>query len=512
VVPAANVLTTPLVLVCAIVAVVLGLIVVFKDDEASVRELFGTTLLTVVVLPIAIVFLAAWWAFARRKRSSGAAATAAGAGATPLESQPPRPPAIALPDLQPSESWPAKPGVTLRLGLVDDPPPEPENPTEEIYDAGLEALSNHDAPAALQHFRSVIAEDRVGAYSTARLLALVLSAEVGDVATLRVLLGSCITNAQPDDFAQRAIKESLVDFYWTQASDRPDIVVWECIDQPAVTAQIALAGCLLAVGQTAEAVKALEGGVTVWEARHTAWRNRAGQMLEKTRWGYSEWMEERLVHADPGDWGFREDVRKQIDAVLPDRTAPRRRAGPLVGFDATICRLYMELEDVDAVLRYIDRYPPWAGSELTRALALEAKGLRDAALVVIDDYLRKPPESEAWATLARYQKADLLLEQGDRQRARKELARIYADNPNFDDWRGLRAELDRPTERQSRTAIPEDVRHAVWRRDEGRCVQCGSQEKLEFDHIIPLSHGGANTERNLQLLCEPCNRRKGAAV
>jgi tetratricopeptide (TPR) repeat protein len=174
--------------------------------------------------------------------------------------------------------------------------------------------------------------------------------------------------------------------------------------------------------------------------------------------------------------------------------------------------MYIAVEDVDAVLQYIDRYPPWGGSELTRALALDAKGLRDAALVVIDDYLRKPPEDETWATLARYQKAALLLKQGDRQRARKELARIYADNPNFDDWRGLRAELDAPTERQSRTTIPEDVRHAVWRRDEGRCVQCGSQEKLEFDHIIPVSRGGSNTERNLQLLCEPCNRAKSATI
>ncbi len=57
--------------------------------------------------------------------------------------------------------------------------------------------------------------------------------------------------------------------------------------------------------------------------------------------------------------------------------------------------------------------------------------------------------------------------------------------------------------------IPDEVRLKVWRRDLGKCVKCGSQEKLEFDHIIPVSKGGSNTERNIQLLCEKCNRAKG---
>jgi len=56
--------------------------------------------------------------------------------------------------------------------------------------------------------------------------------------------------------------------------------------------------------------------------------------------------------------------------------------------------------------------------------------------------------------------------------------------------------------------ISESVRHEVWRRDQGRCCQCGSQENLEFDHIIPFSKGGSNTARNLQLLCEVCNAKK----
>jgi hypothetical protein len=66
--------------------------------------------------------------------------------------------------------------------------------------------------------------------------------------------------------------------------------------------------------------------------------------------------------------------------------------------------------------------------------------------------------------------------------------------------------------RSEREPIPKDVQFEVWRRDQGRCVQCGSQERLEFDHIIPISKGGGNTARNVQLLCESCNRHKSARI
>jgi hypothetical protein len=65
---------------------------------------------------------------------------------------------------------------------------------------------------------------------------------------------------------------------------------------------------------------------------------------------------------------------------------------------------------------------------------------------------------------------------------------------------------------RSREPIPEDVRFEVWRRDEGKCVECGSKNNLEFDHIIPFSLGGSNTARNLQLLCEECNRKKSNKI
>ncbi len=63
-----------------------------------------------------------------------------------------------------------------------------------------------------------------------------------------------------------------------------------------------------------------------------------------------------------------------------------------------------------------------------------------------------------------------------------------------------------------RDVIPSSVRREVWRRDGGRCSKCGSRENLEYDHIIPISKGGSNTARNIELLCEGCNRSKGASI
>ncbi len=50
--------------------------------------------------------------------------------------------------------------------------------------------------------------------------------------------------------------------------------------------------------------------------------------------------------------------------------------------------------------------------------------------------------------------------------------------------------------------IPTSVKLEVWKRDKGKCVQCGSQDNLHFDHIIPYSKGGSSlVAENIQILC-----------
>jgi hypothetical protein len=69
-----------------------------------------------------------------------------------------------------------------------------------------------------------------------------------------------------------------------------------------------------------------------------------------------------------------------------------------------------------------------------------------------------------------------------------------------------------PEIKPRRDAIPRAVQREVWQRDGGRCVECGTKEKLCFDHIVPFSRGGSNSVRNLQLLCELCNLSKGNRI
>lgn len=60
--------------------------------------------------------------------------------------------------------------------------------------------------------------------------------------------------------------------------------------------------------------------------------------------------------------------------------------------------------------------------------------------------------------------------------------------------------------------IPQWLRWQVFERDEFRCVKCGTHKALRADHIVPESKGGVASMANLQTLCEPCNRSKGARV
>jgi hypothetical protein len=61
--------------------------------------------------------------------------------------------------------------------------------------------------------------------------------------------------------------------------------------------------------------------------------------------------------------------------------------------------------------------------------------------------------------------------------------------------------------------IPTRIKQAVWKRDKGQCVICGSSENIHFDHELPYSKGGTSlSEKNVRLLCMKHNLQKSAKI
>ena len=68
--------------------------------------------------------------------------------------------------------------------------------------------------------------------------------------------------------------------------------------------------------------------------------------------------------------------------------------------------------------------------------------------------------------------------------------------------------------KMQRSAMTNDLREAIKKRDNYTCCICGNSVYkepnllLEVDHIIPVSKGGTSEASNLQTLCWRCNRKK----
>ena len=67
----------------------------------------------------------------------------------------------------------------------------------------------------------------------------------------------------------------------------------------------------------------------------------------------------------------------------------------------------------------------------------------------------------------------------------------------------------RPTKR---VAWRKGLKQELMKRQDNTCVYCGYRRiarTLDIDHMIPAVRGGSNDESNLQVICRPCNQRKG---
>ena len=52
------------------------------------------------------------------------------------------------------------------------------------------------------------------------------------------------------------------------------------------------------------------------------------------------------------------------------------------------------------------------------------------------------------------------------------------------------------------------TRHNIFKRDDFKCLYCGSDRNLTLDHVLPRSRGGGNSWTNLATCCTKCNSLK----
>jgi tetratricopeptide (TPR) repeat protein len=113
--------------------------------------------------------------------------------------------------------------------------------------------------------------------------------------------------------------------------------------------------------------------------------------------------------------------------------------GSLTGhpsFALSLAELYEAADRPDDVLRVTEDYTSntdnLTAHLLTfRASALSSKGVQDAALTTLKDALRFRSRDPAILRVSRYVRAHVYEEMGQRARAKKDLERIYAEDPHF---------------------------------------------------------------------------------
>ena len=90
----------------------------------------------------------------------------------------------------------------------------------------------------------------------------------------------------------------------------------------------------------------------------------------------------------------------------------------------------------------------------------------------------------------------------------KRIAKFFVIDGGYWNHKRIDAELIRMRTRPV-LAVWNVLRLQAFNRDNFTCVYCGTRGgKLECDHIVPHSKGGASELYNLATACLPCNRSK----
>lgn len=100
----------------------------------------------------------------------------------------------------------------------------------------------------------------------------------------------------------------------------------------------------------------------------------------------------------------------------------------------------------------------------------------------------------------------------DRDKMEKEIRSLIIDSEVQKKSGIIPYVLTRDESKLGLRAFPDDIKMAVYERQNHRCNICGKEfdySEMEGDHIKPWHDGGKTVEGNCQMLCRDCNRKKG---
>ena len=113
----------------------------------------------------------------------------------------------------------------------------------------------------------------------------------------------------------------------------------------------------------------------------------------------------------------------------------------------------------------------------------------------------------AWASLnkERKSKADATWREANIEAMRMARAAWKRANPD-------RVRAHKQKRRGADGALRGDIVARLMSLQRGRCPYCMGDLRRSgnhIDHVVPIAGGGSNTDGNVQLLCPPCNIKKG---
>jgi HNH endonuclease len=189
-------------------------------------------------------------------------------------------------------------------------------------------------------------------------------------------------------------------------------------------------------------------------------------------------------------------MSRRPGAPYADRIEDGGRTLIYEGHDAARTRDCPEPKKVDQP-EFSSAGAPTQNGLFWKAVAAYKEGRAPAAQVRVYDKIKVG----IWAYAGVFELIDAWLEPESGRRSFKFKLRILDDATDL----GERNRDNIPHNR----LIPTDVKIEVWKRDRGKCVLCGSQENLHFDHVLPFSKGGTSLlTTNIQLLCAKHNLQK----